>query len=47
MNQSNRMVQGICSLVLLFCLIGSGLVATQVSAEAGRAAHLHRQRHRG
>jgi len=36
-NQSNRMVQGICSLVLLFCLIGSGLVATQVSAEAGRA----------
>ncbi|XHC26585.1 hypothetical protein ABWH91_04455 [Phycisphaerales bacterium ac7] len=37
MNQSNRMVQGICSLVLLFCLIGSGLVATQVSAEAGRA----------
>jgi len=31
------MVQGICSLVLLFCLIGSGLVATQVSAEAGRA----------
>lgn len=37
MNQSNRMVQGICSLVLLVCLIGSGLVATQVSAEAGRA----------
>lgn len=37
MNQSNRMVQGICSLVLLVCLIGSGVVATQVSAEAGRA----------
>ena len=37
MNQSNRMVQGICSVILLVCLVGSGLVATQVSAEAGRA----------
>ena len=37
MNQSNRMVQGVCSLILLVCLVGSGLVATQVSAEAGRA----------
>lgn len=37
MNQSNRMVMSVCSLLLLVCLIGSGFVATQVSAEAGRA----------
>jgi hypothetical protein len=31
------MVQGVCSIILLVCLVGSGFVATQVSAEAGRA----------
>jgi len=37
MNLSNRTVQIICAALVLLAVFGSGIVATQVSAEAGRA----------
>jgi hypothetical protein len=36
-NRSNRVIQGLCALLVLLCVTTSGIVATQVSAEAGRA----------
>ncbi len=37
MNQSSRVVQIVCAALVLVAMLGSGVVATQISAEAGRA----------